>query len=449
MILSKTIMSGKEVLPIIEGGKGISISNGITAGNWAQSGGIGTFSGVNADYYDENGNFIPIVYKGSNRKERHEELVQHGIRGGIAQARIARDISNNGVIHMNILWEMGGAQRILRGILDQVSNIIDGITCGAGMPYALGEIACKYNVYFYPIVSSARAFNILYHRSYVKYVNYLGGVVYEDPWVAGGHNGISNKENPLIRQDPYDRVVQLRSIMNSIGLNHIPIIMAGGVWRLDEWAKWIDNDEIGKIAFQFGTRPLLTKESPISDEWKKRLLQGNMDVSLHKFSPTGFYSSSVRNAFLQQLENRTQNQVKFSRIQNDQFNYELNLGRRKIFLEQEINISYDTYMITPDDTILFLSEEEFKQIRQDQINCMGCLSRCKFSGWAEDGIKITPDPRSFCIQKTLQDIAHNGSVENNLMFAGHSVNRFSTDEFYKNNYIPTVKELFNRILTGK
>ena len=35
--------------------------------------------------------------------------------------------------------------------------------------------------------------------------------------------------------------------------------MAGGVWNLSEWEDWIDNDEIGKIAFQFGTRPLLNK----------------------------------------------------------------------------------------------------------------------------------------------------------------------------------------------
>ena len=38
-----------------------------------------------------------------------------------------------------------------------------------------------------------------------------------------------------------------------------PIIMVEG-WNLSEWEDWIDNDEIGKIAFQFGTRPLLTKK---------------------------------------------------------------------------------------------------------------------------------------------------------------------------------------------
>ncbi|MBM5782553.1 MAG: nitronate monooxygenase, partial [Pelagibacterales bacterium] len=52
-------ISGIETLPIIEGGKGVGVTNGITAGHFAKSGAVGTFSGVNADYIDENGKFVP------------------------------------------------------------------------------------------------------------------------------------------------------------------------------------------------------------------------------------------------------------------------------------------------------------------------------------------------------------------------------------------------------
>jgi len=58
------------------------------------------------------------------------------------------------------------------------------------------------------------------------------------------------------------------------------------------------------------------------------------------------------------------------------------------------------------------------------------------------------DPRSFCIQKTLQDIAHGAPVEQNLMFAGHAAFRFKSDPFYSNGFVPTVKQLVDRILTG-
>jgi hypothetical protein len=82
---------------------------------------------------------------------------------------------------------------------------------------------------------------------------------------------------------------------------------------------------------------------------------------------------------------------------------------------------------------------------------MGCLSACAFSNWSQNEEGATgrkADPRSFCIQKTLQDIAHGQPVADNLMFAGHAAYRFKQDPFYSNNFTPTVKELVDRILTG-
>ena len=106
--LKPILISGREVLPLIEGGKGISVSNGQSSGAWAAAGGVGTFSAVNADSYDENGNVIPIIYQGKTRRERHEELIQNAIKGGITQARRAYETSTgNGRVHMNVLWEMG------------------------------------------------------------------------------------------------------------------------------------------------------------------------------------------------------------------------------------------------------------------------------------------------------------------------------------------------------
>ena len=84
---------------------------------------------------------------------------------------------------------------------------------------------------------------------------------------------------------------------------------------------------------------------------------------------------------------------------------------------------------------------------------MGCLSQCRFSNWSQEGPDYDngkkADPRSFCIQKTLQDIAHanpedEAALDHNLMFAGHNAYRFATDTFYSNGFIPTVRELFER-----
>jgi nitronate monooxygenase len=114
-------------------------------------------------------------------------------------------------------------------------------------------------------------------------------------------------------------------------------------------------------------------------------------------------------------------------------------------------LGYTSALKTPDNTLVFVTPEEMKVIRKDQADCMGCLSQCGFSSWADNETNSTgrlADPRSFCIQKTLQDIAHGGSTEDNLMFAGHAAYRFKQDPFYSNGFVPTVKQLVDRILTG-
>ena len=147
---------------MVEGGKGISISNGESSGAWAACDGVGTFSGVNADAHDSTGNLIPVRYTGRTRRDRHDELVAYAISGGITQARIAHEMAGGrGRIHMNVLWEMGGAEEVLIGVLEGAKGLIHGVTCGAGMPYRIAEISARYGVYYYPIVSSARAFRAL------------------------------------------------------------------------------------------------------------------------------------------------------------------------------------------------------------------------------------------------------------------------------------------------
>ena len=462
-------MGGIDVLPLIEGGKGVSISNGISSGSWAAAGGVGTFSAVNADSFDSFGNRIKQIYHGRTRTARHEELVAYAINGALTQARRAYELaSGKGRIHANILWEMGAAERIITEVLEQAKGIISGITCGAGMPYRLSDIATRFNVYYYPIISSARAFNALWKRAYSKAAELLGGVVYEDPWLAGGHNGLSNSEDPSKPEDPYPRVLALRQVMRGFGLAETPIIMAGGVWWLEEWQNWIDNKELGPIAFQFGTRPLLTQESPIGDAWKKRLLTlKEGDVFLNHFSPTGFYSSAVNNGFIQELRERNERQVAFTPEIIGEHIAEYGVGPRKrpVYLTPADldrvrgweSQGFIEALRTPDSTLIFVTPEQARQIVADQIACMGCLSQCRFSNWSQHEAEHTTgkkaDPRSFCIQKTLQSIAHESdepdAVERNLMFSGHNAYRFASDPFYSNGFIPTVKQLVERILTGR
>lgn len=515
--LNPIMISGKEVIPLIEGGKGIAVSTGASAGAWAKAGAVGTLSGVFADIVDEKGNIVPKVYTRKSRKERHDELIEMSIKGGISQARIAHEIAGgNGRIHMNVLWEMGGSIPILEGVMNsceslvqrmrekapekyqdkiiavgekvqqtlgtlrfkvntkiketapvvegmlgEVKNLVHGITCGAGMPYKLAEVASRYGIYYYPIVSSARAFRALWLRSYKNCSQYLGGVVYEDPWLAGGHNGLSNSEDPEKPQRPYERLIELRKQMNEYNLQHVPIIMAGGVWTLSEFEDYIDNPEIGLLAFQLGTRPLLTQESPVAKAWQgclRSLKKG--DVVLQQFSPTGFYSSAVNNKFLRDLFERKDTEMPYLDKPEGIFVKPFEVSKaHTVYLTMHDRKRADEYIKngkpiavrTPDHSLIFLSKEEEVMIKHDRMNCVGCLSACQFSGWSQatGHLDRLPDARSFCITKTLTAIAHGESIDNNLMFAGHMAYRFSEDPLYKNGHIPTVQELIDVLLSGK
>jgi hypothetical protein len=263
-------------------------------------------------------------------------------------------------------------------------------------------------------------------------------------------------------------VLALRKQMRAFGLDDTPIIMAGGVWWLEEWEDWIDNPELGPIAFQFGTRPLLTQESPIGSSWKQKLLTLKRgDVFLNRFSPTGFYSSAVNNGFIQELRGRSERQVAYTTEVVGEHTAEFGVGPRKriVYLTRPdlgrvrhwMAQGFTEALRTPDTTLIFVTPEKAGQIYQDQVDCMGCLSQCRFSNWSQEGPDYSngkkADPRSFCIQKTLQTIGHEAeceaSAEENLMFSGHNGFRFALDPFYSNGFIPTVRQLFERITTGR
>src|SRR3546814_11697606 len=118
----------------------LSATNHASSGAWAAAGGIGTVSAVNADSYDPEGKIIPQVYHALTRRDRHEELIQYAIDGASEQVRRAYDITGGkGAININVLWEMGGAQRILHGVLDRTKGMVAGVTCGRSEEGRVGK----------------------------------------------------------------------------------------------------------------------------------------------------------------------------------------------------------------------------------------------------------------------------------------------------------------------
>ena len=88
---------------------------------------------------------MPQVYDQLTRVERHQQLIRYAIDGAVEQVKRAYDVaSGKGAININVLWEMGGAQEVLEGVLERTRGMVTGVTCGAGMPYKLAEIAARF-----------------------------------------------------------------------------------------------------------------------------------------------------------------------------------------------------------------------------------------------------------------------------------------------------------------
>ena len=175
-------------------------------------------------------------------------------------------------------------------------------------------------------------------------------------------------------QDPYPRVKALRETMREGGIaDSVPIVMAGGVWNLKEWENWIDNPELGQIVFQFGTRPLLTQESPIPEGWKQRLMTlEEGDILLHRFSPTGFYSArrcATRSCATSRRARTARSPSPRRRSATTCFQLDVGVGGKKNYWVTKGDLlharewfaqGFTEALKTPDETLVFVTPEEKK-----------------------------------------------------------------------------------------
>ncbi len=474
-------IDGAWILPLIQGGKGVGATNGRTAGAWARENAGGTIAAIGAAIgYDESGRELAYTYKGRSRPERHEEMIELSTAGCILQARTAHEASGGrGRVRINFLKMAGGSARIMRATLKGTrlaggGNMIHAVTMGAGLPSEDdAQICADEGVFLDPIISSSMALKVLLKRTFRKWQGHLdqhiGAVIYEDPWLAGGHNGITSREDPNAPGAPCERVKELRRIMNDNGMEKVAIVMAGGVWYLRDWHEWIDDPEIGPIAFQIGTRDLLTRECPIVDDWKKLILtMSDGDVALNKFSPTGFYSSAYKNSMIKELYQRSERQVPYANKRDGEITEKVfgkGIPARGYFVRAEDKAKiaawqaegFDIALRTPDDTLVFVTREIERELKEIKAECVGCIATCKLASWAEAPEKRfstgrIPDPRVHCIRRGLLGAIQGDDLDKHLIFAGHNAFMAGEDPFYKGQngaiFIPSVKQLVARLMTG-
>jgi nitronate monooxygenase len=200
----------------------------------------------------------------------------------------------------------------------------------------------------------------------------------------------------------------------------VPIVMAGGVWYLREWERLDRQSRARQIAFQFGTRPLLTRKARSRRCGRRAARRSSRATSCCTASrPPASIQLAVRNTFLRASRRAASGRSAYSKVEAGEHTVQLDVGvkaaRTSGCPEDDLNrarawhgAGFTEALKTPDDTLVFVAPRS-EDDPQGPGRLHGLPVALRLLVWKDHDDYTTgrlADPRSFCIQKTLQDIAH-------------------------------------------
>jgi nitronate monooxygenase len=234
---SLTIKGIRLPLPIVQGGMGVGVSLYPLACAVAIAGGLGLLSSACLDR---------IVSLRVGHDVDTSEAVQH---------EVAAAKSAGGFAGINIMVALQrDYEPSVRAAIDAGA---DAIVSGAGLPLSLPAIKPPGDTALVPIVSSARALDLIRPDA----------VVLEGP-LAGGHLGFRADQVDL-EQNTLERLLPpVKEVAQAHG--DFPVIVAGGIYTHEDIRRFL---ALGADGVQMGTRFLATEESSATDAYKHAVLR--------------------------------------------------------------------------------------------------------------------------------------------------------------------------------
>ena len=262
--LPPLVIKGKTIkIPIIQGGMGVGVSLSPLAGAVAEEGGVGIVSSAALDR---------VISKRKGKKLTTYEAVYEEIS-------LAKE--KGGVSGINIMVAL------VQTYEDTVKAAIDAgadvIISGAGLPMSLPTIKNPGDTALIPIVSSARALELIckkWERAHYR----PDAVVLEGP-LAGGHLGFRIEDIQLESNRLENLLPAVKE--TAIKFGNIPVIVAGGIYSHDDIVRFL---KMGADGVQMGTRFLVTEESSATDAYKQAVINAGRDdiiVAQNPGSPCG------------------------------------------------------------------------------------------------------------------------------------------------------------------
>ncbi len=268
--------------PIVQGGMGIGISLSTLAAAVTNEGGIGVISAAQPGFMEED------FY--TNTNEANMRALSYHIKR-------AKELSGGGVIGVNLMVASKQYDMYVDCI---IKNGADLIISGAGLPLDLPKYAAGSDIKLCPIVSSAKAANVILTRWMKKYKRLPDMIVIEGP-KAGGHLGFKPAELETITSmdEEIGKILAVRDKFSQQYDKEMPVIFGGGVFDRSDIDHYLS---LGLNGVQMATRFVATEECDASPAFKQAYINAKEGDAKIVKSPVGMPGRAINNVFVQNTE---------------------------------------------------------------------------------------------------------------------------------------------------
>ena len=319
-------LSGKTLLPVVQGGMGVGVSAGGLAGTVANLGAVGTISSVDLrrlhpDLMARTGH----LDKESDARQQIESANLIALDREIQKAQL---LSNGrGLIAVNI---MKALNQYPGYVAQSLTSGADAIVVGAGLPLDLPELAKDFpNTALIPILSDARGVQLVV-RKWEKKGRLPSAIVIEHPKLAGGHLGAANIDD--LNDPRFDFDVAMPAILEffkTAGLEgQIPLIAAGGISCREDILRL---QALGASAVQLGTAFAVTQECDAPLAFKEILAHAKPEDLQEFISVAGLPARAVKTPWLEKyirIESKLQDRAHVKKKCNMSFDCLQHCGLR-------------------------------------------------------------------------------------------------------------------------
>jgi len=319
-------LSGKTLLPVVQGGMGVGVSAGGLAGTVANLGAVGTLSSV--DLRRLHPDLMARTGHLDKEPDARQQIESANLIALDREIKKAQMLSNGrGLIAVNI---MKALNQYPGYVAQSLASGADAIVVGAGLPLDLPELAKDFpHTALIPILSDARGVQLVV-RKWEKKGRLPSAIVIEHPKLAGGHLGAASVDDLNDPRFNFDVAIPaILEFFKTAGLEgQIPLIAAGGISCREDILRL---QALGASAVQLGTAFAVTQECDAPLAFKEILAHAKPEDLQEFISVAGLPARAVKTPWLEKyirIESKLQDRAHVKKKCNMSFDCLQHCGLR-------------------------------------------------------------------------------------------------------------------------